>query len=381
MQVLLVAAALLGGRTAPAWAQDAQADPRWLAFLGCWESSDAAGQWLCVSPAAGASAVDLVTVVGGQVVSRERIAATGERLPSTRDGCTGWESAEWSAQGQRVYLRTEYACAGGVRRGATGLFAMLSRSEWLRVQGVTVSGKTGIRVLRYREPAADATLPEGVAVGPPADAWAVSDARLAAAAPVGIGDVVDATGHVDGTVVEAWLAERGEPFALDAKQLVQLADSKVPERVIDLMVALSYPRAFQRRVDSRAALPMSGAGAAFPIRMRDPLCYGPYPVNYLWSYDCSPFGYSYGLGGYDGQFYPGRYPVIIVLQSNGPPRAHGRVVNGRGYTQDESPGVAQPGAWSPGPVPSAGTSSTSSSRGSSTSSSGEQRTAKPRPQQ
>ena len=384
MQVLFVAGALLLGRTTPTWAQDAPVDPRWLPFLGCWESSGSATQWVCVSPAAGgggdASAVDLVTVADGEVVGRERIAATGERRPNTRDGCSGWESAEWSAHGQRVYLRTEYECAGGVRRGSTGLFAVFPGGEWLRVQGVTVSGQTGLRVLRYREASAGAPIPTGIAPAPRANAWDVSDARLAAAAPVGIGDVIEASHHLDGAVVEAWLAERGEQFAsLDAKQLVTLADDKVPERVIDLMVALSYPRAFERRVDREAALPMSGGVG--PIRMTDALCYGPYSVNYLWSYDCSSFGY--GLAGYDGRWYPGSYPVVITLLSGGgATRAHGRVVNGRGYAQGESAAGPQPATWAPSPPPpSSGASAASSSRTSSTSSSGETRTAKPRPPQ
>jgi hypothetical protein len=384
LQVLLVTGGLLGGVAAPSWAQDAQADQRWVAFLGCWESSEAVTQWVCVSPGAGASAVDLVTVVAGQVVARERIAATGERRSSTRDGCAGWESADWSAQGQRVYLRAEYECVGGVRRGVTGLFAMLPGNEWLRVQGVTVSGQTGVRVVRYHEAAPDAPLPGGIAPAPPADALAVSDARLAAAAPLAIGDVVEASRHVDGTVLEAWLAERGTPFVLDAKQLVALADAKVPERVIDLMVALSYPRAFERRVDSRVALPMNGLGALLPIRTSDPVCYGPYAVNYLWSYDCSPFGY--GSGGYDGRFYPGGYPVTIVLQTGGAggaPRAHGRVVNGRGYVQDEGARSAPATPWPRSmPTPSAtGATSSPPPPAGSTSSSGEQRTAHRRPQQ
>jgi hypothetical protein len=380
LQGLLVGGALLAGWATPSWAQDAPSDARWLAFLGCWQSTAAVREWLCVT-AASESSVELATVVDGRVTDRERIAATGERVPSTRDGCTGWASAKWSAEGQRVYLRSELECAGGVQRASSGVVAMVSGNEWLRVHGLTVAGRTAVRVDRYRVAHADAPLLGEIPPAPPADVRPVRDARLAAAAPIGVGDVVEASGQVDGTVVEAWLAERAQSFALDAKQLVTLADAKVPDRVIDLMVALSYPRAFERRfagggVGGEVPWPMVVGGA--PFRAMDALCYGPFAASYLWSYDCSPFGY--GVPGYNGGWYTGGYPMVIVLQGGGA-RPHGRVVNGRGYAPggDATP---QQSALPRNPPPAdarvgsgSGTGSTSSSSGGG----GEQRTAKPRP--
>src|SRR5574342_366011 len=114
-QLLLVVGALLFAGGAPAAAQTVQPDPRWLAYLGCWESSVVAGQWVCVTPAAEGAGVDLVTVADGEVAARERIAATGEPLSSTQAGCRGSEAAEWSSQGQRVFVRGEVDCAGAHR--------------------------------------------------------------------------------------------------------------------------------------------------------------------------------------------------------------------------------------------------------------------------
>jgi len=395
-RMVLSAAALCFASTAPARGQDAPTDPRWLAFLGCWESN--AATRVCVVPAPGASAVDLVTIVNGQVAARERIAATGERQPRSRDNCTGWESAEWSALGQRIYLRSEYACAGAAARSASGLIAMSGDGQWLHVQGVTVRGQTGIRVLRYWEAAPDSGLPSEIVAALQAGVWAVSEARATAGAPLATDDVVEASRHVDAPVLEAWLAERGEPFAIDAKRLVALADAGVPPRVIDLMVALSYPRAFainaasrqtERRVGQADVSQTGGAGPIGLVGPIEPYCYGAHSWYSQNAYDCSGFGYGgyspYGFGGYG--WYPGGSPfTIVLLNSGGSPRSHGRVVNGRGYSQDGSTGGAQVPARpafeprSPsgrGGATSSGTGSASSSGTSSGST--EQRTAKPRP--
>jgi len=391
-QMVLVAGALLVAGTAAARGQDAPTDPRWLPFLGCWEADAAAAPRVCVVPAGG-SAVDLVTMVNGQVAAREHIVTSGERQPSSQDTCTGWESAAWSAAGQRVYLRAEQECPVGAARRASGLIAMSGNGQWLYVQGVAVGDQTGIRVLRYRETANDTTvLQAGVS--------AVSQARAAAGAPLGIDDVVEASRHVDATVLEAWLAERGEPFAIDAKRLFALADAGVPPRVIDLMVALSYPRVFainptSRQAERRPGQPDSaGYRSGSPVGTMEPSCYVGHPWFSYDAYACSGYGYgAYSPFGYDGYgYYPGGYPIIIVVRDSGggggTPRAHGRVVNGRGYSEGGSTGGSQATprpapepSWPSGSTTSSGGrsgSSSGTSSGSSTSS-GEQRTAHPRP--
>src|SRR2546425_2937646 len=101
---LLVGALLLIGATT-ARAQDAPADPRWQAWLGCWEPTDAppeaATQLVCVIPAAGTSAVEILTGLDGRIVAREHVQATvgGARVANTRNGCTGSGNAPRSPQG------------------------------------------------------------------------------------------------------------------------------------------------------------------------------------------------------------------------------------------------------------------------------------------
>jgi hypothetical protein len=394
-QTLLVVAALLGTAAAPARGQDAAVDPRWLAFLGCWEQVGVAKSTVCVVPTAERSAVDLVTIVKGEVTSRERIATAGARVGTTRDNCAGWRSAAWSARGQRVYLRSEDACSGEPARTGTGLIAMSGNGRLLYIRSMTIGAQTGVHVQRYREAPADLLLPADVADALRLGVSETIQARAGAGAPLATDDVIEASRSVDVAVIEAWLVERAEPFMLDAKRLIALADAGVASRVIDLMVALSYPRAFAintalRQGERLATKPSdSGAGPISAISTYNPLCsssYFIYPYSYFMSpyssYDCSGLGYGYGYG-----LYPGGYPVTIVYlgSGGGSSRPHGRVVNGEGYAKGPDAGTAQAlprpsDSWS---QPSGGSSSGSTGTHTSTSSSGstEQRTAKPRPPQ
>ena len=391
IQTLLVAAALVGTGATPARGQNPSLDSRWLAYIGCWERAESAKSVVCVVPAAGTSAVDLLTIQKGQIVARERITATGERVATAHDDCTGWQTVEWSARAQRLYLHSGDTCPSGNTEG-TGVIAMdPDGSQWLYIQGMTPGGgsQTGIRVQRYREAADDVLLPDDIKTAIRMDISATMQARAAAAISLATDDVVEAARHVDTSVLEAWLVERGEPFTLDAKRLVTLADAGVPSQVIDLMVALSYPKVFainaasrqgERRPSARATGAGGHAGEAYATRpVYAPLeeCSMYYLLWYTYLPSiCRGFypGYAFGPG-----FYAGGYPVTIVFTGNA--RAHGHVVNGQGYKEGASTNAdAMPRSGDWGSVTPASGWSPSSSSSPSRSSSGEQRTAKPRPQ-
>src|SRR5437867_11188151 len=88
IQTLFVAAALLGVGATPARGQNTTVDSRWLAYLGCWEPIQSAKSQVCVVPVAGTPDVELVTIVKGEVATRERITANSERQATSHDGCT-----------------------------------------------------------------------------------------------------------------------------------------------------------------------------------------------------------------------------------------------------------------------------------------------------
>ncbi|MEO7966386.1 MAG: hypothetical protein ABIT38_20985, partial [Gemmatimonadaceae bacterium] len=123
-------------------------------------------------------------------------------------------------------------------------------------------------------------------------------------------------------VLQTWLAERGQGFDLDARQLVSLQKAGVATEVIDVMVALSYPEQF--------ALDRTRVGDAPPDlrgEMRGGEVYGGGLYDGGYGYD--PYGYGYG-NGYG--WYSGRRPIVVVPRSSDPnDEEHGKVVKGRGY--------------------------------------------------
>jgi hypothetical protein len=399
----LVAGLLSLGSVTPALAQVAGTDPRWQAWLGCWEVAvpesiqtiaTLKSPRICVIPASGASAVDIVTVVGDSVASRQHIEASGAKRDVTRDGCTGWESAQWSSNGQRVYTRASYTCGAGLTRLTSGVIAMSATGEWLDVQEVAVGTSVGVRAARYHDATSAAPLPTEVAAALRGVSLSMNMPRIAAAAPITTADVVEASRLVDAGVVETWLAERGQGFGLDARQLIELEKLAVPSTVIDVMVALSYPSVFaldrSRLGETRAAADTREnpdhrviyAGTMYDVGY-SPYGYSPYDYRYGYGYG---FGFGYG-------WYPGR-PIVIVQKpptdGTTEPARHGKVVKGRGYTADGSPSGSTDsgsrprsgsgsGSASTGQSGSSGASSTSSGGSSSDKGSSSGRTAKPRP--
>jgi hypothetical protein len=149
-----------------------------------------------------------------------------------RDGYRS-EVTRWSADG-RVYVQSEHQCAGGVKRSSDGLIAISPQGEWLDIISVTMGTNTGVRVLRHRATVEPTDLPADVAstlhsVAPSR----IGEARNAAVVLLGITDIVDASHQASAGVVAAWLNDVRQEFAIDAKRLVELADAKVPDRVIE----------------------------------------------------------------------------------------------------------------------------------------------------
>src|SRR6478672_1247552 len=210
-RAITIAASLFAGvlLLAPAArAQDVRPDARWQGWLGCWQpvttaSADSYTAWmeqrardagapkLCIVPTPDAKAVEFVTVAGGQVTAREIADAGDSHRARTRDGCDGWEGAAWSVDGQRVYLRSEYACAGNVTRASSGMLAMTSDGQLLQIEEIGSAGAKSVRVARYQSVAA----PEGIAIDstlvPRADAVPVTAARAAMSSALTGAAIVD----------------------------------------------------------------------------------------------------------------------------------------------------------------------------------------------
>ncbi|HSG07697.1 MAG TPA: hypothetical protein VLA36_05055 [Longimicrobiales bacterium] len=394
----------LAAFAAPRPAAGQAVDARWLPWMGCWEATSnevANGDLLCVRPAAQAGGMEFLRISEDAVVAREVVWADGQRHETTRESCSGWEQGSFSEDGRRLFLSSTYTCDGGALQEGGGIIAMASPAAFVDVRVAGMGGERLAWVQRYH--AATEAQAEAAGFGDIlADrAWSVGQARMIAAAPLDVDDVIEASTVVPSEAVEALLVERGDRMDLKAAELIQLAEAGVPDNVIDVAVATAYPESFRLasgaggQAGSMSALDQGslrrrwGTSSARAFNPYDPR-FGAYGGSLYYGYRYSPFGYQYnpylygygyGAYGYGGYGYGGYRPVVVEVDRAGTaPAPRGRVVNGRGYSR----GSGSSGTPSQGYVPRSTGASGSPSAGSSGSGSGSSsgtstgRTAKPR---
>lgn len=393
MTAMLIHAALLAatplGATSP--------QEGWLAFTGCWHAENAPlTSLVCILPEG--DGARLLEVENGEIRKESRVVADGQPRPISEQGCSGFESANWSADRERVLLTTELTCGDHTRRLTSGIFSFTTMNQWLSVQAVTVGKEGGARTTRYTEVPA-AQLPATVAALLPGNQLARETARYAAVQPLDFKDVAEALARVEPRAVEALLIARGQPFDLSGKKLLALADAGTPEFIVDAMVAVSHPEIFEVRPSAPQSADRDPTARDLMDRDRfcDPYAYTPWSTS-LDRYNCARYGYGYRMGSYGygytrstpwGYYSPWDYystPVIVIRDGDPANQSFGGRAGRNGYSRGGSTGNAEHAVprserESASRPSTSGTreSSTSSASGSS-SSSGESsgRTAKPR---
>jgi hypothetical protein len=336
---------LLAG-LAPSTLAAQDVDSRWLPWLGCWEAAEAGEETplLCVRPASEGNGVEFVTWTGTEMSPPEAILADGVPRNAEREDCVGMEEARFSDDGHRIYLKSEYVCEGGVEQKASGILAMVNPMEWVDIKAV--DGNPW--VLKYRLARTSRVEEAGVENVVAPRASLVKSARLAASHRLTEEDVLEAVEHVDAAAVEALIVERGDPFAINAELLVRLDDAGVPDRVIDVMVAVSFPDRFAIKSGPMPVEELADEADYNQPRRRFYMAsgfyspfwggYGYYPRSYgLGWYDYYGYGgLGYGGYGWGGWGYPGYgyYPrTVVVTPRTG---SSGRMIKGQGYTRGGS---------------------------------------------
>lgn len=366
MTRLTLAAALLLApfATAPTVAQTATPaapaldDARWAPWLGCWRATDdraGTGTRVCVAPARGG--VSISTVAGGQRLSDETRLADGREHPVDTSDCRGTATVRWAETGTRLYRTATIACDGAAARTLTSAAFFVDGPTWIDVETVDVDGDTRVRVTRLVR-APSVTLADGTSFPRPA-ASAMADARTRWS----VEDVIALAKVLPPDGVQAAISEAPSPFKLNARTLAALADANVGERVIDLMVGVTWPDRF---VVQRVGPTSVGGGMSMDdlsmggmMMMSDPFfasvvgpaamygCYSPYgwARTSYWSNCAMVDPYFYGrypgyYSGYWGVYGPDWVnPGGVVQQpggvigDGGSAGGGGRLVNGRGYTQ------------------------------------------------
>lgn len=308
-------------------------DPRWRAFLGCWapdmqNNPEAVQQHVVCFRAHESGAVAVMTVVDDEVRSEKILRADGSPHPVREGACVGTETASWSADGARVYLRSVQRCGeSALARETADVLALSGAHAFIDVQAVGADDQYGIRVLHYRllAPAAYPAFMRDLAD-------AADDAtRLYAAAPLSLDDILEAGDLLPPDAVQAMLVNLPETrIQVDAGALLALADAGVKEELIDILVALAHPEKFAMATGEEEAHPRREGLTG--------LYYDPWMRNDRYGYNgyfYSPFGFGlYGLG------YGGGTIIIIDRDDDGDSTSgsHGAVVKERGYTRvGESP--------------------------------------------
>jgi hypothetical protein len=311
----------------------------WTPFVGCWEPLDASDEagLLCFRPSG--SGVEMFNVVNGEVVSREQIAADGSPRPVSAEGCTGFESATFSEDGLRVFTRSEFTCGDNVRAGS-GVMSFISPTQWIDVRSLDVSGEPVAWVQRYALADAEALTEQGVEDPADFDRTLVRATRTRAARDIEVDDVEEAARRIEARAVEVWVATNETELELSGSELARLADAGVPESVIDVMVAVSYPDRFALSPEGAVAAERAVGGVydtgyrrGFRSYLWDPY-YRPIGFGYSRYSPFGYYGYGYGYGGYYGGYY-GYRPTTVIVQPVSP-GSSGRMVPGRGYTRGSS---------------------------------------------
>jgi hypothetical protein len=366
---VIASLALVGSASAfasPAEGQESatRVDPRWLPWVGCWEltadtinSQDVESvgtQNVCVIPQANAPGVRLVTFLDGRTVFEESVVADGSRRRHVEDGCDGRQTAQWSADGYRLYTQSEITCDDGFSQVSSGVSLLVSGDTWLDIESIFLDDRQHRELVVQRYRRVNDTKARELGAAELSDRQLLLSARerAAAAMPLDIEDLLEAKKFVPVEAIEAIVVETKAAFPIDSSALNALADSGLPTSVIDLLVAQSYPDYFV--VENTA----TGGVAPQPVGPR--VVYQPpfYSSVYLgfpsfyypwgwgwgsygwggwgWGYNSYyPFGWypRYGHGGrYPYYRYRYRYPRYGSRPSYGSVYG-GRVINNRGYAR------------------------------------------------
>ena len=221
--------------------------PRWIGLIGCWiiaprgsaTDSERDARIVCITPAADANVATVAVVADGRIVSRLRIDAGGRPQAIDMNGCAGTQRASWSGDGRRLYLKSSTACGAPVVE-TTALLAVTGTGEWLDVRRISSAGRSEVRVARYRDVGVASTIPAEIASVLGDRSMSIQTGRIAAGASISSNAIIEATRVTDAEIVEAWVRESGERFALDSRALRALTDSGVPTLVTDAMIGATY---------------------------------------------------------------------------------------------------------------------------------------------
>jgi hypothetical protein len=332
---------------APPEAADPQAESGMSAWFGCWRlisvgeddvsDSAEASYRVCIEPSDSPNSIEVSGIVGEKIVATETVIADRSRRSTSQSECERWQQSFLSADRRRIYRRSETVCEPAGQSRTTGASLIVSVGHWVDINVTQVGSERELVVRRYRrvnveDPSVPTAEIHEYGALLPGEIMSMGQiARIASSTPLGEDDVIEALEILDSAVVEAMLIESNSRFLMDSDLLLRLDDAGVPDHIIDVMMALSYPNYFVIR---------DGSVRSRPTDNYDYNNY--YYYNYGWPWYYGHGGYYYGHRGNHDHGNDRPKP---------PPGPKGTAIKGRGYTVVRptnlpSGGVVIPGAGS-----------------------------------
>ena len=318
-------------------------DKRLLPWIGSWrlvsnkvnknESPSKTDYFLTISPGNDGKSIAMKGYRDDKILLEEEIIVDGQKHTLKDEKCTGYYLYSWSENGKRLLFNSESNCPGDPPRRISGMSIIDENSNWLDIQLLKNGVEKAISIRRYRSIDSDSVT--SMRFNPSQ----ITSSRIAAGKNLSISEIIELSSKVESEVIEAALLEIRKPFPINSKQLVKLSDSGVNSRIVDLMVALSFPEKFSVKPKAISLVKRPEPYNNYPY-FRMPYRYYPYDYPFLpWHWTSSTYmtyGYSY-LGWYiaDGYYYPfwSSQPVYVGGGGSGAVRDSGALIRGQGYTR------------------------------------------------
>ncbi|HSW40347.1 MAG TPA: hypothetical protein VLL97_12740 [Acidobacteriota bacterium] len=341
---------LLFSGSAPAQAAaPAPVEPFLAPWTGIWQIADdhvpaadagrEAKRFVEIRPTEDGKGLAVSRNVALQEYVNEIIIPDGVRRPVSSENCSGWQSSRWMPESGVIIGSSEIRCEEAEPYTLSNLRIILDATRMVDILLLQASGQTRVAVQRLdlvRELDGEANV---------LNSRRLTAARTAISAPWDLNTIIELSGIVDTTALEAALLEKNTQLRLDAKSLRRMSDAQMPDQIIDLIVALSLPDKFIIRENGQVAMrsftPDASAGHdryPFPVVYYYPVSlwdyryihgfYGYYPM--AWNH-YSPFWWGYPI--YTGRILP--RPPSRPTDPSSPPDGEGesRLSSSRGYVQ------------------------------------------------
>ncbi len=228
----------------------------WTPWIGCWTriGDEDVQSILCMLPSDEYQAVEAMWIGSEGVLRRETIRADAQRYSASLDECRGWAEGQFSENERRVYLKSEYTCVNDDSIAHWHALALHSQGSMLSVQAVKTGDSlvTGIdRYWRIQNEVLDT-----IGLGELVRRFVEPNPYLTrlAGTELEASDLIELAFVMPSQIAVLLTIELGVTAAMRADDIFQLRSAGVPDNLIDVVVARSYPEWFAVQVASMESL-------------------------------------------------------------------------------------------------------------------------------